>query len=182
MSHDAPLSTLQNAVDAGDPEAMYELGNRYAYGQGTPINIRKALDLWMAAALQDHAGALFRLGLCYSLGTCVPRDINSAIDLWRKAAAGGSRDAMHMLGVCHLNGDGVPKSKPEAVMWLVLASTNYTHEEADSALYELNETLSDAERDEGVRLVTEWLKQHPIGTLPYLTQSPSDKVAASAAP
>jgi len=145
MSLDASLSTIEAAADAGDPEAMYELGNRHAYGQGVPINIRTALNLWMSAALHNHADALYRIGLCYSLGTCVPRDTDTAIEMWLKAAAGGSRDAMHMLGVFHLHGDGVAKNMPKAVMWLLLAGS-HSEDEADDTLYELNKCITDAER------------------------------------
>lgn len=153
------MSTIETAADAGDPEAMYELGNRYAYGQGAPINIRKALDLWMAAALQGHASALYRIGLCYSLGTCVPQNTETALQMWHSAASGGSLEAMHMLGICHLHGDGVAKNMSQAVMWLLLAST-HSHAESDAVLHELNLAITDEERDEAIRLMEEWLQSH----------------------
>jgi TPR repeat protein len=152
------LSNIETAADAGDPEALYELGTCYAYGHGVPINIRKALELWMAAALQGHATAVYRIGLCYSLGTCVPQNTDTAVQMWQKAASGGCREAMHTLGVCHLHGDGVAQSTPHAVMWLLLAST-HSHAEADEVLHELNPTISDDDRDEGIRLMSDWLQR-----------------------
>lgn len=153
------MSKVEIAADAGDPDALYELGNRHAYGSGgVRINIRKALELWMAAALQGHAGALYRIGVCYSLGTCVPRNTGTALQMWLKAAADGCADAMHTLGRCHQHGEGVPQSNPLALMWLLLAST-HAHPEAEAALKELDATLTDDDRELGIRLMAEWLQK-----------------------
>ena len=158
------FSLIQTAADAGDPDAMYALGNCYAYGVNVSIDIRKALDLWMAAALHGHPDAVFRIGMCYALGTCVPQDTETAVQMWLKAATDGCTEAMHTLGICHLNGDGVQKSTPRAVMWLLLANSR-AHPEAKELLHELSQTITDEDRDEGIRLMREWLQKAP-GTRP----------------
>jgi TPR repeat protein len=158
MEETLHIAHLETEADAGDPDAMYMLGNCYAYGNHVPINIRKALDLWMAAALQGHAGAVFRIGMCYALGTCVPHDTETAVQMWRRAAADGCTEAMHTLGICHLNGEGVPQSTPEAVKWFLLANAR-SHAESKEVLSELSQTITDEDRDEGVRLMREWLKR-----------------------
>lgn len=156
---DAKLfSLIQTAADAGDPNAMYALGNCYAFGVNVSINIRQALDLWTAAALHGHADAVFRIGMCYALGTCVPQDTDLAVQMWNKAAADGCTEAMHTLGICHLNGDGVAQSTSRAVMWLLLANSRACPESGD-LLRDLSQTLTDEERDEGVRLMSEWLSK-----------------------
>lgn len=157
MELTSSLSSIQTAAEAGDPDALFELGNCHAYGTHTPINIRKALDLWMSAALQGHAEAVYCIGLCYALGTCVPHDTDTAVQMWFKAAASGCAKAMHALGICYLNGDGVPQSIPRAVMWLLLAST-HSHPEAHAKLNELTLVISSEERKEGIRLMQEWMQ------------------------
>lgn len=157
MEETQHFSTIKTAADMGDPEALYALGYCYAYGMNVSINIRKALDLWMAAALQGHAEAVFRIGMCYALGTCVPQDTETAVEMWRKAAADGCTEAMHTLGICHLNGEGVPQSTPHAVMWLLLANSR-SYPEAKEVLNEISQTITDEDRDEGIRLMKEWVR------------------------
>lgn len=167
------FSTIETAADAGDPEAMYALGNCYAYGVNVSINIRKALDLWMAAALHGHAAAVFRIGMCYALGTCVPQNTEMAVQMWQKAAADGCSEAMHTLGLCHLNGDGVPQSTSRAVMWLLLANS-HAHPEAKELLHELSQSITDEDRHEGVRLMRSWIQNTGDNRLEAPLPAPED--------
>lgn len=151
------FSTIKNAADAGDSEGLYALGNCYAYGNHVPINIRKALELWLDAALQGNASAVFRIGMCYALGTCVPQNTETAVQMWMKSATDGCTEAMHTLGLCHLNGEGVRQNTTYALMWFLLASSRL-HTDSREILDELSHSLHEDEFERGMQLMREWVR------------------------
>ncbi len=91
-----------------DPQAQFELGNRYANGDGVKKDETKALEWWTKAAEQGLMEAQYKVGLCnyngYYNGTTMYEDVPTAEKWWKKAAAQGDVRAQYMLGVCYTSG------------------------------------------------------------------------------
>jgi TPR repeat protein len=91
-----------------DPKAQFELGNRYANGQGVNKDETKALEWWTKAAEKGLMEAQYNVGLCnyngYFNGSTMYEDVPTAVKWWKKAAAQGDVRAQYMLGVCYTSG------------------------------------------------------------------------------
>jgi len=85
-------------ADAGDLDAIYNLGWMYHNGYGLRINNLKAKSLWEAAATQGHANAAFSLALLLNRGDKqIKQDIGLAVYYFQTAAFKGHQDARAML-------------------------------------------------------------------------------------
>ncbi len=82
-----------DAARAGDREAQFELGERYAEGDGVPRDGREAVLWWIQAARQAHPEAGARLAAAIENGTYMPRDLERAEAFWLRAAQWGSATA-----------------------------------------------------------------------------------------
>jgi localization factor PodJL len=95
---------LLAAASAGDPDASYEIGLRFAQGRNV------AQDFAMAAAWLERAArsgltpAQFRLGSIYEKGLGVKKDLVEAHRLYVAAAEKGHAKAMHNLAVLYAGG------------------------------------------------------------------------------
>jgi TPR repeat protein len=74
------------AADQGDADAQYNLGFRYANGEGVEQNYAKAVEYYQLAADQGHADAQSNLGAMYGNGAGVARSLPTALK-WMKLAA-----------------------------------------------------------------------------------------------
>ncbi len=115
----APLQAigpaLRMAALAGNPAAEYEVGLRYAEGQGVPRNLEEAARWFERAAAQDVALAQYRLGSLYEKGQGIKKDLEKARRLYQSASDKGNAKAMHNLAVLHAEGiDGKPNFKSAA--------------------------------------------------------------------
>ena len=101
------------AAEAGDAEAMFELGKLYEKGIGTAQNVAEALALYRKSADLGFADAINDLGFLYYQGAeGLARDPKKAIELFVKAA--DLRHPQAMFNVAALIDDGlVPGKTPE---------------------------------------------------------------------
>lgn len=56
------------AAEMGEVNAQFSMGVRYYEGNGTEINVDKAIYWWTKAAEQDHVNSQFNLGVMYDGG------------------------------------------------------------------------------------------------------------------
>jgi len=110
------------AVQKGDPEAEFYLGKAYFTGQGTPVDLAKALEWYRKAADQGNAKAQNNLASMYFQGKGVKKDNAEAAKWYRKAAEQGAALAQTNLGTLLEEGKGVPKNCTEAAQWLEKAA------------------------------------------------------------
>ena len=97
----------QKRVDAGDPVAMWELGNGYLYGQdGLKKNVTRAVELYERAAELGEKKAQYRLGCMYDKGKGVEKDTAKAIRYYEAAAMSGDVLARFNLGCVESNAGG----------------------------------------------------------------------------
>ena len=132
--------TVQARADAGEAEAQFSLGLKYANGAGEAQDYLQAAEWYLKAARQNHCMAQFNLGMMYTKGQGVPQNEDSAVAWILKAANQGDAGAQYVLGIKFLRRsfeetetDAV-ESKIEAYKWLHL-STAQGYQGSQSALH-----------------------------------------------
>ena len=98
-------------------EQWFELGCKYYFGEGVPINYKEAVKCFRKAAENEDAKIQNILGDCYYYGEGVYKDLSEAVKWYRKAAEGGFAKAQYNLATCYVSGEGVAKDYWEAVKW-----------------------------------------------------------------
>jgi localization factor PodJL len=113
---------LRSAAVAGDPNAAYEIGVRFAEGHGVPANLEEAARWYERAASKGLVPAQFRYASLLEKGQGVKKDLAQARRLYLAAATKGNGKAMHNLAVLYAEGiDGKPDYNT-AVQWFRKAS------------------------------------------------------------
>lgn len=85
----------RQAVNAGDPDAAYNLGQAYQFGRGVPANPEEALKLYAKGAQAGHHSAT----AAYALNLVKYNRLSEALPWLEKAVAFGDRRAQYVLGV-----------------------------------------------------------------------------------
>ena len=115
-------TTLRTLADQGDARAQWNLGVKYANGDGVTQDDAEALKWGRKAADQGNAFAQNGLGLIYLGGQGVAQNYAEAMTWFRKAADQGYASAQGNLGVMYYYGQGVPQNFIEAAKYLRLAA------------------------------------------------------------
>ncbi len=113
---------LRDAATAGDSLAAFEVGSRFADGQGVPQDLASAIVWYKRAAEAGLAPAQYRLGSLYEKGQGTPRDAKAAAEWYAKAAALGNAKAMHNLAVINAEGSLGSPDYALAAKWFQAAS------------------------------------------------------------
>ena len=93
------IATIRKRVDAGDPLAIYLLGNQYEYGHcGLEKDMVRAVELYERAAELGAKDAHYNLGVLFNNGVGVEKDIAKVMRHWESAAMCGHVSARHYLG------------------------------------------------------------------------------------
>src|SRR5262249_197366 len=128
---------------------------------------------WGPLAAAGDARAQAGLGFMYYSGRGIARDSARAAEFFDRAADQGEPTAQLFLALMYFKADGVPKSSPIAMMWLELAIAG-----GQGDVYELRgtimESMSEAEREEGWRLIARWRQTH---RRPYPAYAREDVIA-----
>ncbi len=133
------VSDLTAKAAKGDAMAQYDLGRRFAAGQGVDKDDAQALSWFQKAAAQGHAKAEVSLGSIYAHGFGVPQDWAESIRWYRLAAAQGDTTAQHNLGLDYAHAHGVERNDSEAARWYRKAA-DQGHARAQFNLGELYES------------------------------------------
>jgi len=83
------LESARREAVKGNARALYELGKRYAWGDGAPQDYGKAAEYLRQAADRGYALAENDLGAFYAKGLGVKQDYVEAAQLYRRAAEKG---------------------------------------------------------------------------------------------
>ena len=84
------LEQLISKAEAGDVQSCFELGQRFAIGEGTDADESAAFEWYLRAARLGHPGAEFVVGHCYANGIAAAEDPSEApMWLFRSAIKGG---------------------------------------------------------------------------------------------
>lgn len=94
------------AADQGNPDAQFNLGVLYQFGQGVPVDPAKAVFWYRQAAQAGQPNALNNLAYAYSAGLGVHADQNLALAYYHQAANLGQLSSLYTLGRRAENGEG----------------------------------------------------------------------------
>jgi len=113
----AAFQTMQKAADMDYGPAETRLGQFYLSGIGTPVDNKKAAEVFDRAAFHGDPAGEYELAKLYNTGTGVERDQTMAIKLFTRAADRDLPEAEFALGVASELGQGAPQDLPQAVKW-----------------------------------------------------------------
>lgn len=115
---------LVEAAKAGDPLAVFEVGNRIFDGRGVTANPAGAIEWYNKAASLGFAPAEYRLGSIYEKGVGVSADPNKAVEHYLTAAKAGNISAMHNLAVLYATGTLGAPDFTAAAKWFTEAANH----------------------------------------------------------
>jgi tetratricopeptide (TPR) repeat protein len=113
---------LKMATEAGDADAMVDLGFDFATGKGVAKNGERAFELFSKAAAAGSATGLDDLGAMYANGLFVKPDFAKALDYYEKAIEAGEPFALTQIAVLYFNGSGVERDYNAAAEYLQQAA------------------------------------------------------------
>jgi anti-anti-sigma factor len=123
-------------AEQGDVDAQFQIGGRYAEGNGVEEDFTEALKWYHRAAEANHAEAQYALGTAYAYGMKVPNDYEKALEWFKKAADQGHIDAQYNLGMSYCHGLAGEPDHALAAQWYRRAA-DAGHSEAQLALADL---------------------------------------------
>lgn len=117
-----PMAKLHADAEGGDPRAQFELGLRYADGEGVKKSPKEAAKWMLRAAQAGLPPAQYRMGVLYERGLGVPRDLGQASIWYERAANAGNRKAMYNLAVIMADGSTGQPDYKVAAKWFLAAA------------------------------------------------------------
>ena len=119
------LPLLRQAAEAGNADAMVDLGRMYARGLGIEENDTQAVSWFRKAAEQNHAGGQYWMGVMYRFGEGVTRDYTQAYEWYLKAADQNYANAQYAIAQFYEYGDyNLPQDYTKAYEWYKKAADN----------------------------------------------------------
>lgn len=97
---------LRRLAEAGNVDAMEELGRRYIQGAGVAPDAAEGARWMLRAADKGSPRAMFNAGVMFERGFELPKDTVKAVEWYRKAAAAGVPMAQHNLALLMRDGNG----------------------------------------------------------------------------
>jgi uncharacterized protein len=113
---------IKNA-EQGDAATQYNLGVRYANGQGVIKNESAAIEWYQKAAEKGHVVAQYNLSTIYATAAewytkaAEQGNVTAQNNLYKLATEQEFVEAQYNLGVIYANGQGVLKNERTAVQW-----------------------------------------------------------------
>lgn len=114
------IDGLRERAEAGDPEALFELGIRHLEGDGVPMSEEDAMGCFREAAMAGSAKAAFNLGV--AAGRADDPNWREVCYWISMAADRGLPRAMLMMGALYEDGLGVERSYEAAASWYARAA------------------------------------------------------------
>jgi hypothetical protein len=115
--HAGAAVLVQQAAQAGNPTATYELGYMFENGDGLERDPAQAAQWYMKAAQMGDAAAAAAVGQLYEQGNQVQENWETAAQWYAKSAAQGNRMGEFRLGRAYEYGVGVPLDLGQAEGW-----------------------------------------------------------------
>ncbi|GGD57808.1 hypothetical protein GCM10011411_17320 [Aurantiacibacter arachoides] len=143
----AAVAQWQAPAAAGDPDAMFNLGQAYRLGRGVVQDNARAEDLYRRAAQAGHVQAADTWGLMmFQDGRR-----EQALPYVEAAARRGDPRAQYLIGIAHFNGDLVPLDWERAYALMTLANASGLPQAAP-ALVQMDTHIPIEQRQAGAAL------------------------------
>ncbi len=135
---------FEASANAGNPEALYWLGNYYYMGKVVKQDIEKTYYSYKESAEKGFPDAMNNYADMYLRGEFVEKNPKRALELFRKAADNGVPEAMYTLGYMYENGVGTDVDLQKSKEWFkesalagdVFAANKLGHEAVENGLGE----------------------------------------------
>ena len=111
------LVQLREAAAKADAQALNDLGQLYAHGDGVPQDYSQAFAQFRKAADKRLPEAEFNLGWLYYQGLGTTQDYGAALSWFRKAADKDHMKAQYYTGLMYAKGQGVKLDFAQALPW-----------------------------------------------------------------
>jgi cell division septation protein DedD len=135
---------------AGEPDAMFNLGQAYKLGRGVPADQNAAMEWYKKAAAAGHEQAQATLGLqLFQMGK---RD--EAMIWLKKAADQGEPRAQYVVGTAYFNGDSLPKDWARAYALMTRAKAAGIGA-ASTSLAQMDQLIPEQQRNAGIVMARE---------------------------
>ena len=132
-SNEERLNRVEKRMDAGDPLAIYNLGNCYCHGlHGLKKDDAKAFELWQQAAGLGQAGAYFQMSVTITNDATELIEINKAIYYIELAAMKGHVIARNNLGAYEATLGNMDRALKH---WMIAIENGYDSLEQVRKLY-----------------------------------------------
>jgi TPR repeat protein len=119
------LSILVPLAEAGDVDALGNLGNMYAFGHGVDIDLKRAFELWQRASDKHLGTAMYNIATLYFLGKPgFAKDETEAAKWYMRAAEHKHVQSMITVSSMYGLGRALPQDKKLATAWASLAESN----------------------------------------------------------
>ena len=118
------FNAQEKLAQAGNPDAMYEIGRMYERGRGTEPDMQKAIQWYERALAKGQNDARAHLGVLYFEGSGVKRDLKRAVSLIQPAAEKGNPTAQYYLGHMYESGEGLRRDLDQAIHWYKKAAAS----------------------------------------------------------
>lgn len=141
----------QGPAAAGDPDALFNLGQAYRLGRGVEIDNARARKLYEDAARRGHVKAADNLGLMLFQDG----EQDKAMPLIRAAAERGEPRAQYVLGLAHFNAEYVQRDWTRAYALMTLANAAGLPQARD-ALAQMDEYIPQDQRAQAQSLAREF--------------------------
>ncbi|MFC4254504.1 sporulation protein [Altererythrobacter xixiisoli] len=140
----------EGPAQAGDADAMFNLGQAYRLGRGVPQDAARAEQLYARAAQAGHLQAADTYGLMlFQDGRR-----QAALPYVEDAARRGDPRSQYLLGIAHFNGDVVTRDWVRAYALLTLAN-GAGLPQAAAAVAQMDNDIPLAQRQEAAALAVE---------------------------
>lgn len=104
-------------AQAGDAEAMFQVGTQHKDGWGVEQSMTKAFTWWKKAAEAGHVKSMSNVGFCYGEGKVVAQSYEEEMKWYKKAADLGGGLAMKNIAGMYYLGVGVTEDYDRAFQW-----------------------------------------------------------------
>lgn len=111
------MINLIKFAEQGDADSQFELGVRYANGDGVTQDYAKAAFWFEKAARQGHETAQYNIAQCYEKELGVVQNYSIAFRWYERAGEQGDIDAIANMALYYYLGQGIPKDYEKAVYY-----------------------------------------------------------------
>lgn len=111
------LDAFKTLAEAGNADAMNEIGFMYDNGTGVELDYGKAMEWYEKAVDEGNVEAMANIGFLYEYGNGVDQDFAKAMECYEKAADRGVPVAMNQMGNFYYLGTGIEQDFSKAMEW-----------------------------------------------------------------
>ena len=104
------IEAMKKLAEAGDPEALGNLGSMYSSGSGVAKNEKIAFDYYLKSANLGYAFIQANLAMMFEYGTGTEINLEEALKWYQKSAEKGHPTSLLGLGNMYIEGKGVTKN------------------------------------------------------------------------